>query len=296
MLVRGARRKLHRNVARNLQPAFEQLQLPWLCPALHTYPRRQQSSHPSSIGVDRKPPLALTTSTHPPRTLRTAPKYPPGRTFAYAVQNELSPNEYIPFETPLSEPSPSPSWRSSGHSPNLPVFDPSSPLVVADSLKSTPRTFRSNSLVGIAAGGLDDIHQILQACLQVGLLDRATAAVRRLCAIYKPDSSEIIDVHNAYIRALVTRIIITKDQEMLRHVAKWIEVEMRMVGTPITGTTLALGIQASLYDVNEKRIGRSIRRYIALSKDYDVYDEMMAVMSGLLSDHELFEVTQVSQL
>lgn len=280
MIIRGSRQKL-RPTARSLQPLFDQLQFPWLCPALHNDFLRQQKVRRTTTSIERR------TSSVPP----SPPTRPPlsarlksatsTRGFAFAVSGDpiREDDQHIPF-----------AFSSNSGQVELPHFDPGAPLIIQDSLTLAPRTFRA---VGGIGGDIADLHRILQACLQLGQVDRASATVKRLSNIYKSDSQEAIDVHNTYLGGIAAQLIITRDLSLLQHLHKWFEVEMRGRNIDPDGTTIALMIQASFQDENDKKIARTVRRYLQIAKNYDIYHEALEASLARLTDQEAARLTQV---
>ena len=275
MIIRGTRQKLHRNAARGLQPLFDQLQFPWLCPALYN-DSRQQKLRRSATSIERK---------HNPRLPPvTAGSRISDRGYAHAAPSEsFVQDDYVPWDAPpppsdqLTDDFPFLAHRSVSE---LPQFDPSTPLVLPDSLQLAPRNFRHIDGIG---GEISDIHRVLHACLQVGQLDRASTTVRRLNTIYKADSPELVEAHNAYLSGLVAKLVNTRDQELLRQLHKWFEVEMRGIGVRPSATTIALMLQGSLQDDNEKKVGRTVRRLFAIAEDYEIYDAVLDAVFTRLS-------------
>jgi len=192
MIIRASRPRLPLDASRTLQPAFEQLNLPWLCPALCGTPTRQPLRSTTTISA-RTTPISYP-SPHP-KFGKSAPvqRPTPGRGYAYAAVADYAANndEYIPFDQPDV---PHPPSSSSGYSwtpdrglTGLPTFDPTSTLVIHDSLRPAPRKFRDHNADGMG-GEIYEIHETLQACLQVGRLERAAATLRRLSTIYRLDA------------------------------------------------------------------------------------------------------------
>ena len=294
MIVRSARQKTQRNVPQTLQSIVNQLQLPWLCPAFNGHPRHQQRSRKTTTSIERTSTYVPTSNFRPPYRTNQTRRTPTDRGLAYATSVEQNfQDEHLPWDTTTrhqqNPPFPA-SWLPKSTQSDLPKFDPAKPVIISSSMQLAPRKFRYDSSVG---GEIGDIHQILQACLQVGRLDRASITMRRLNCIYKLDAPELTNAHNAYIGAVVAKIVITKDQELLRHLHKWFQVEIRGVGIKPNETTFALMVQATLNDSNEKKVGRTVRRYLALSKDEGIYDEARTATLTHLSDWEAAKVTRV---
>ena len=288
MLVRGSRRKLLHDARRNLQPPFEQIHLPWLCPAFFicttNRPRKSTYTNKRRLYTAAQP-----SPRHQP--LATPPAH---RGLAYAAHADGAPHdEYIPFETPVRDnllsSAADTAWPTKDSFTGF-TFDPVSPLILRDSLAEVPRRIRVSEGVG---GYLTDIHETLSACLQVGRLDRAAATIRRLNSVYRLDAPTLIETHNEYIGSLVERIVRTKDQQLLQHVQKWFEVDLCGKGIVPNPTTIALMIRAALQEANQLKIDRTIRRYLALANQQDIKDEVMAAASNILNEQDVGRVTRV---
>ncbi|MCJ1250883.1 DNA-directed RNA polymerase [Trapelia coarctata] len=221
----------------------------------------------------------------------------PGRGYAYAAVADYAANndEYIPFDQPGLPFSPSGSsgypWAPDRGLANLPTFDPTSPLVIHDSLRPGPRKFRDHFAEG-SGGDIQEIHQTLQACLQVGRLERAAATLRRLSSIYRLDAPELINTHNDYLVSLIDRVVNTKDQELLKQVQHWFEVEIRAQGIPPDALTYGLMLRASFQEANQLKIDRTIRRYIALAEQAGLRDEALCTALTTLNAQEIGRVTR----
>ena len=297
MLVRAARRRLQQRHYRNLQHGFEDLHLPWLCPAIYReLPQRRQSIRSSSA-------IAPVHGTPNPRqshsrlnTASSRETRPTQRGLASAAATDYQiQDDFIPFEgSPTAFKPP-----SSVHSPfsepssisTLRDFDPSSPIIIKDSLSTTPRRFRT---INAISGEIAEIQQTLHACLQVGRFERAAALMRRLNKIYKPEAPELLASHNDYLRELIFKIMRTRDQQLLKDVHKWFEVDLRGAGVPPDPLTYFLMIQASLKEQVAKKADRTVRRYLQLAKAAGLRDEVMKVMLGLMNEQDFGRVTSVS--
>lgn len=170
----------------------------------------------------------------------------------------------------------------SGHEsfPITPAFDlDSSPLILEeDTLVTQPEKFRARNAI---SGDLNEIHQTLHACLQVGRLERAAVLIRRLNTIYKSNAPGLLAAHNDYIRDVTLRIVQSKDEKLLKELQTWFEVDMRGHGVPPDAATYALMIQASQQEPNKKKLARTIRRYLNFARESGVEDETMALVPEL---------------
>jgi DNA-directed RNA polymerase, mitochondrial len=143
-------------------------------------------------------------------------------------------------------------------------------------------------------GDIEDIHQTVHACLQVGRLERAESLMRRLQKIYRPDAAELLQSHNDYISILVDEIVYTKKRGLLEHVQRWFEVDLRGSGVVPNALTYALMIRASFYESKQTKIDRTIRRYLALAARAGLQDETMAAALHILNDQQIGKMCQVS--
>ena len=292
MIVRAAGRKPLHDASKALLPAFEQIHLPWLCPALLGRPTHHQPRRSSATVADKR--LGAPSSLSPQRGRKTATplRHPSSRGFAYAAVDDhgFNADHYIPFENPSTE---SGSHQQSWLRPDplsLPDFNPSSPIHIDDSLIPSPRLFRHINGIG---GEVTEMQRTLQACLTVGRFQRAVTTMRRLNQIFKPDAPELVKIHNDYIRVLVNRVIKTKDQDLLKQIQRWFEVDMRGKGVPPDDTTYALMIRAAFQEANDLKIDRTIRRYIGLAEEAGLCDRAMEATLNILNSQEIGRVTRV---
>ena len=131
------------------------------------------------------------------------------------------------------------------------------------------------------SGDINEIHQTLHACLQVGRLERAAALVRRLGDVYKPDAPGLFAAHKSYLQECAMIVMRTKDNGVLQNMLAWVEVEMRPQGIPLDASMFALVIQACLEDYSQKRSARAIRRYYKLAREAGVEQETKELVPEL---------------
>ena len=289
MLVRAARRKLQRDASRHIQPAYEQLRLPWLCPAQLRYDsqiRKKSTATPSSTSAPEG-----TAAKNPADLRRPVNK----RYLASAAGGEHRTvlDDYVPFDherlITRAPPTAQPPWLQGRSRSDLRDVNPSNPLIINSSLATAPRKFRT--FKGIA-GDLEELHLTLDACLRVGNLQRGAALVQRLIKIYTPDSPELRDAHNEYLKANVEHIIRHKDQDLLKALQKWFEIEIRLRGVEPDATTYALLLKASLQISQRPKMERTVRRYMELALHAQLREEALSL--PILTEAELGLISQVS--
>ncbi|KAI9874259.1 MAG: DNA-directed RNA polymerase [Pleopsidium flavum] len=291
MLVRAARRKVHRDASRHLQPAFEQLRLPWLCPAQLRYESQTRKASTVTLAPT---PTSKGTAARKYADLRRAPGWRCLASAAFA-ERQATLDDYIPFEhgptPPQSVPTSQTHWLRERNRSVLKDFDASSPLIINDSLAAAPRRFKGRNGV---PGDLMEIHLTLDACLKVGNLQRAAALVQRLARIYTPESPQLLEAHNQYLRANVEKIIRYKDQNTLKALQNWFEVEIRVHGLEGDATTYALLLKASLQISQGPKMERTVRRYMELAFNTQLRDEALSL--PILSEAELGLISQICPL
>ena len=267
--MQGAKRRLQHDARRQSRIAIEGIRLPFLCPALCRHPELLQRAS-STTKTCGKPILTHSRS----QTASTATSQ--SRHLASAAIVENANHDYhLPFE-----PSPLGPYRSRPSTQSLSAlrpFDPSSPpIVINDVLSTHPKTFKTKNAI---SGSLNEIHQNLHACLQVGRLERAAALMRRMNEIYKPGAPGLVAAHTEYVKEVAYRINQRQDQQLLQHLQKWFQVDLKAAGVEPDEEMYALMIRASLNRDDERR-GRTVRRYVNLSKEDGLYDETIKLLDS----------------
>ncbi len=294
MFVRASKTRAQPDTYRQWQYYFDCLHLPWLCPVLYRI-----APHPRTIStvlrrrLTRRTPLQAALRTSPlTSTLKQR-----GLASAAQATYRTAEDDFVPFEglqlphpaTPVAR---SP-WLEHSSMATIRNFDPRSLVIINGTLTSQAPKFRS---VNAISGEVTEIIQTMHACIQVGRLERAAIMMRRLNEIYKPDTTELLTAHNDYLRELVHKIVRTKDQQMVKDVQKWFEVDLRGVGVIPDASTYALMIQAALHESNANKVDRTIRRYISLADEAGIRDEALSILQILCNDQDFGRVTQVSSM
>lgn len=278
MLARASKRSLPQDAYRQSLACLEGLQLPFLCPALY-----QQSSHSrrsSSITHARSKRRQISDHSHiraPKQSVSEGSSHNRGLASAATSQHIPQQDIYVPWEESTSTGYSFPHAFSGQSVTAFPALDPSSsPIVLKDSLQTHPKKFRVTK--DAISGNVNEIHQTLHACLQVGRLERAAALVRRLNEIYKPDAPGLVSAHNDYVSELSHRIVQSKDQELLQHLQRWFEVDLVGAGVQPDEAIYAMMVRASLQRTDGKK-NRTVRRYLNLAKEAGVGEETKALLS-----------------
>ena len=297
MLRRALRSRLTSISPQSLQNSYSQLHLPWLCPSL--YAANLQLRHTTTASPTK---FAKTAHVPRPKPSRAAVALPSqvrrGLASATPAGYATTSDRYVPFEAlpnlfgPGSTIS-SPFRRVDSHHHIPGIFDPQDSILLDDSVTTAPPTFKSFNAI---SGEITEIHQTLHACLQVGRLTRAVALMRRLDTLYKPDAPGLLAAHNDYIRELTYRLSRSEDQQMLKDIQKWFEVNLRGKGVTPDAMTFALMIKAASHEPEVKKVSRAIKRYVHLAEEAGILDETVAVASGLLDDENLDILREVRMI
>lgn len=260
-----------------LQNSYNELYLPWLCPSLYSHSPRSRPS--TTVAPLRAKSSSTPLKLGPVRKHEAIPRSTRRGLASAVTESYVEPSEdYIPFANGSS---------FLGSAPKFFLDDPA-PLIIDGSCISAPATFRSFN--GIS-GELDQIHQTLHACLQVGRLERAEALVRRLNQLYKPTAPGLLAAHNEYLRELSWRVKKDRDPQMLKGLHRWFERDIRGKGVPSDATTYALMIQASLVEVDQKKLARTTNRYLRLAEESGIYDETLETTLAFIGNEEADKLT-----
>ncbi len=286
MFVRASRRSLQKDARRQSIPNIDIPQLLFLCPVLLSQPvhRRKTSTASRSRPVRG---LKNSRATDIKRVLSNASTH--RRTLASAAAAEIDSHQdyHIPWD-PASYPRTNSLPTVDEHRIAIPPFDPqTSPIIINDTLSTPPSSFYSTRHESRYVGNINEIHQTLHACLQVGRLERATILLRKLNQLYNSEAPGLLAAHNEYIKALSSRVVRNSDLRVLQDLQRWFEVELRDVGIRPNELTYALMIQASLQASGTKK-DRTVRRYLGLAGE----DGLAEKTKDFLSAFEKAEVAQ----
>ena len=288
MLVRSSQRKLQHHATRHLQSAYEQLQLPWLCPALYNHGHVQHRQSTTSTGADKVSPLASIATARPHKpTVR--PKDPPGRGFAspaiaYALDAQ---DEYIPFESPdiVGQ------WDQPRSLTELPPWDLKRIRSLPQDAQLSPTSYARKHGTSSEA---EEMHAILDAHLHVGHFDRAASTLRRLEAMCDLTSPRLHAAYLSYLATLVSHIVVTKNQDLWGTLRRWYNEDYRAKGLRSSPTMITLLVQAGLRGPKQNKIARVIRHFLHLAEKDGVLEESLYEIEASLSEDEFQSVREVN--
>ncbi|EFR02380.1 DNA-directed RNA polymerase [Nannizzia gypsea CBS 118893] len=281
MLSRVAHRK---HALYRLQRAHEPLVLPWLCPAL------LRSQLTTKCGPIR--PIAK-------QNVASAISHPTSRSLATVRWGAMDDHHstYIPFEgldayKPVKEPDTLPPQFTS----RPPLSDPSDPvdrdassvIILNPLLSSKPTSLRKIKSIG---GDLDEMLINLDVSLSAGMFKRASLLLRRLAAAYPQGSPELLDLHNKYLRSMITYMIVNRQPDLVWYAQRWYEVDMGLLSVKPDAITLAWMLRMSLRMLAGPKRERTVRRYWQSAVSRDIHEDIL--QSSILPESELGLLSEI---
>jgi len=162
------------------------------------------------------------------------------------------------------------------------------PIIFGDDNATQPAKHR-RTRDGVG-GTLQEILAILEACLQVGRIERATVILKRISQYPDMDRETLLDLQNRYLRAAVENIIINPSEEAAQALHQWFELDVRNKGLPQDAVTVAYMLKASLQSPDSSRRDRLVRRYMDMVQG----DAGLAVLGAdILTAEELNTITHI---
>ncbi|KAF2808413.1 mitochondrial DNA-directed RNA polymeras-like protein, partial [Mytilinidion resinicola] len=236
-------RRGRRNAFQRPSVSFDQLILPWLCPAQLRWAASTAPPPTTSSNSTKRTPFRRA-------SLRTESRS------IYTAVDALSPSTAPPFAS-LSQ------WGTSSEPRGLSWATPQSILVNQVSLAAPPR-LRFEKGIG---GDPLELTQNLHACIRVGRLDRAAAIVRRLTTVYNPSATEILDVHNVYLRAKLEAMLQDPVNSKMRDLEDWYDNDMVHKGIEPDDRTLVAMIQGALSLLHGEARDQAVGKYMDIAKN-----------------------------
>ncbi|KAL6248207.1 DNA-directed RNA polymerase [Rhinocladiella similis] len=280
MLTRTALRRRH--TLRVLQQAAEDIQLPWLCPALapsHILPpqRRSTSSRPS-ISRSKTSPAHLTQSRH-----LASP--------ATGPQHFDRNDDYIPFV--YGDYPPRTSRKVNGE---LSPFDLSQILMLDTAADLAEDLQDSSHLPGVnVRRNIVEIEATLDACVQVHRWDRAFTLLAQLALSYQHRPSKVQDAYNKVFAAIVHDFLQNNNSSHEKRINEWVEVHLRKAGLDPDAYTLALRIKVALERDMGNKSRRTIYRYWDMAEELGFQGKMLSLRE-IFDDRELGKLSQLLEL
>ncbi|KAM3065800.1 DNA-directed RNA polymerase [Clarireedia jacksonii] len=281
MLVRAAGRKARHNAIVHTATR-QQPYMSFLYPTINL----NHIEHTRKIHNDSKP---LGSATRRRRNSRDSATRASSRSLATAVYGSF---DDVPFEGFRQSSSPQ-STKSTNYDNIMPLSAYSlpkrpAPIIFGDDGATQPTKHRrTRDAVG---GTLQEVLSILEACLQVGRIERATVILKRVSQYPDMDRETLLDLQNRYLRAAVENIIMNPSEEATQALHQWFELEIRSLGLPQDAVTVAYMLKASLQSPDSNRRDRLVRRYMDMVQG----DAGLAVLGAdILTAEELNTITHI---
>ena len=172
---------------------------------------------------------------------------------------------------------------------DLRPLDVSAPLMVRDPPPAPPRLKVNRH--GIP-GDIDEMLAVLEACLQVGKLDRVALVLKRLGKGLSTSNVDMPDLHNRYLQASVDQILANPGMiSTAEALHAWYELEIRGNHVEQTPETIAYMLKVSLLTARGSRLERLVNRYMGMVSG----DSGLAVLytTGILTDQDLATITNI---
>lgn len=281
MLTRAARRRQALRFARD---AAEQIQLPFLCPAIrfpHIAANQQRpiASRPLSRSRTLLPAIQA-------RQLASAAPLPESfdRNDDYAPY--LQPREYNQTRFHRNDLSTLPDW------------DPSFRNLIHLEATTATQPERINTNVSTGAdmrGNSREVESNLDACLLLKKWPRALSNLAQLKILYSTDSDRLRTQFNYVLAYMVDDLIDSHTSDVEQIITQWIEKDMRQAGLDPNAQTFALVIKAALAVPTKSKRDRTVRRYWEMAKRYELQGEVGSLRS-ILSERDLGLISQICPL
>ncbi|KAF2838721.1 DNA/RNA polymerase [Patellaria atrata CBS 101060] len=268
MVRHATKRRLKHSTHAQLALAFEQLNLPWLCPAQIRW--RTQATVATTDGK-RNGTLRYVANRSDTRSIATHSGF-----FNSQVDNP-PPLDSSLLPQPWFWQRPPPDISS------LKPINPSEPLIIHDSIVAGSPSLRLKKSVG---GDSVELHQNLYACLRVGRWDRATIILRRIGDLYAPNAPELISAHNSLFSAMGDALRSQRFGTTFSNIQDHFD-ELLASAIPADITTYTHVLRACLA-VDEPKKERLVRQYMhALQMEGNgMYEALMTANTWSLAEWE----------
>ncbi|KAI1749882.1 DNA-directed RNA polymerase [Xylaria castorea] len=270
-------------------------------PRIHTLrrphlPARTTSLHADDISTASSRPLRRPLVTRPsltPWRWQTAPT-PSGlvaqRPLATTVDDPMRQDDisfadhlysrHIPSISHAQPPSPLPLYH-------IRTFDPATTLQLKINDDILPRSRMTQQGV---PGGVDEMMSVFDACLDVNKLERAAIVLQRFGAMEVLPYTDLITLHNRYLRAGIARALDQPESQWAKSLHKWFEVQIRGKDIPHTSETIACMLKVSLLSAQGPRLIRLVNRYLDILPGETIGSVLDA---GILNQQDFGTITSI---
>lgn len=271
-------RAVHRRQdLRHVVRAAEQIQLPWLCPALW-------SSHTTYSRSNHRP-IARSKTARCPRTAQLSTN---SRKLAAASTLPDILDPAFPYSS-SSQPPPNP-YKIQPLAPDI-----SNMLMIDTTTAAGPEVLEFDRRHKFITGNAWELEATLEACLQIHRWDRAMAVLGQLRVVLKNDHSQLQRLYNKVLEAMVFDHIWNRTTDNLSKINTWVEAVLGKADIKPNAQTFALKIKAAMATLQGPKRDRTVRRYWDMAKEHNV-DWEVASLREILSDSDLGKLSEISPL
>ncbi|EER38490.1 mitochondrial DNA-directed RNA polymerase [Histoplasma capsulatum H143] len=280
MLCRAAQR---RQTLLQLGRSYEHLSSPWTS---SVYPRLKCQS--SRIQTLCRPVILPTLEAPNSLSLQST------RSLATATSDINIPFEGLPYghaeiHSPLNvSPLSNSPWNERLPYPEPDDIDTSSVIIRKDFLISRPPSVRRSNGIG---GELSEMLANLDVSLSAAMFRRSEILIHRVAKLIGYGTPEVLDLHNKYLRSMISHMIVHRRYGMVWWAQKWFEVDMKYAFAEPDAITYALMIKMALRMLFENKQKRTVRRYWNLAKDAEIEEEVLGL--PILSEADLGLLSEI---
>lgn len=138
----------------------------------------------------------------------------------------------------------------------------------------------------------EEMEATLDACLHVQRWSRALTLLAQLGVLYRNNQPKLLDVHNRVLAAMAEDVLQTQNYENASRINNWVEVDMRKAGVEPDARTFALKLKVALDSLTGSKRIRTVRRYWAMTKEYELQNEVFS-LRDILSDRDLGSLSEI---
>ncbi|KAI9728219.1 MAG: DNA-directed RNA polymerase [Chrysothrix sp. TS-e1954] len=282
MLSRGSRTNIFRRKSpASILQAYDELWLPWLCPAispLYDGWRASFSTNKTHSATQTTAPRALSkrkrtsrrqiATASEPAISGSLESFPP---YANNVRGGLS------------------SHSSDESFSHLRRFQPED-LIILPTPKSEPaQIFKTARYTG-ATGDMSQLQENISACFRVGSLDHGAKLIRSMMWYLNPSAPQVIEACHEYLGKLLESTYQGGEKQSLAKMQKWLELDMRARGVPLDSISLALVMKGCLLSLQGARLEKTLRHYLQYAQELGEAIQRETLSSALFSEDDVVKI------
>lgn len=131
----------------------------------------------------------------------------------------------------------------------------------------------------------------IDVSLSAAMFKRSEILIHRVAKLIGYGTPEVLDLHNKYLRSMISHMIVHRRYGMVWWAQKWFEVDMKYAFAEPDAITYALLIKMALRMLFENKQKRTVMRYWNLAKDAEIEEEVLGL--PILSEADLGLLSEV---